>query len=338
MKMNLRSKLLASVAVLFTLAVFLGGSGLSAVSSLGNLFKATLEGPVHKSDLAQSILLDTSQLISSQRGVILAAYAKNPSQIESAQEEFRKSAAAIQKTLESLRPLLETEEGRSLTSEVAAKLSEWNPFYSEVVKQAISGNPDQANKIRIEATAPLYRKMTEAANRLVVLEGGTVASSKAEVSASQSRTLWVMIALFVAYLVVNGFIGVVVHTSTLDLRLAVAELSEGASQVSGAARQVASGSQNLAQGSSKQAASIEETSASTEEINSMAKKNSENSRSAAALVSKAQQQFSKTNESLEQMVVARAEITAGSDKISKIIRVIDEIAFQTNILALNAAV
>ena len=32
------------------------------------------------------------------------------------------------------------------------------------------------------------------------------------------------------------------------------------------------------------------------------------------------------------------DINASSDKISKIIKVIDEIAFQTNILALNAAV
>src|SRR5205814_4156217 len=41
---------------------------------------------------------------------------------------------------------------------------------------------------------------------------------------------------------------------------------------------------------------------------------------------------------LEQMVVSMCEITSSSDKISKIIKVIDEIAFQTNILALNAAV
>jgi methyl-accepting chemotaxis protein/methyl-accepting chemotaxis protein-1 (serine sensor receptor) len=38
------------------------------------------------------------------------------------------------------------------------------------------------------------------------------------------------------------------------------------------------------------------------------------------------------------MVVAMSDINASSDKISKIIKVIDEIAFQTNILALNAAV
>src|SRR5271156_3316875 len=38
------------------------------------------------------------------------------------------------------------------------------------------------------------------------------------------------------------------------------------------------------------------------------------------------------------MVQSMQEITGSSDKISKIIKVIDEIAFQTNILALNAAV
>jgi len=44
------------------------------------------------------------------------------------------------------------------------------------------------------------------------------------------------------------------------------------------------------------------------------------------------------NHSLEQMVQSMKEINGSSEKISKIIKVIDEIAFQTNILALNAAV
>jgi methyl-accepting chemotaxis protein/methyl-accepting chemotaxis protein-1 (serine sensor receptor) len=70
----------------------------------------------------------------------------------------------------------------------------------------------------------------------------------------------------------------------------------------------------------------------------MAHKNSENSRSAADLVTQSQQQFVQTNQALEQTVVAMGEINAQSSKISKIIKVIDEIAFQTNILALNAAV
>lgn len=118
----------------------------------------------------------------------------------------------------------------------------------------------------------------------------------------------------------------------------VHEISHGAEQVALAAAQISNASQSLAQGTSQQAASLEETSASTEEINSMARRNSENSHSAADLVKASEQRFSDTNRSLQEMVGAMGEINASSDKISKIIKVIDDIAFQTNILALNAAV
>ena len=70
----------------------------------------------------------------------------------------------------------------------------------------------------------------------------------------------------------------------------------------------------------------------------MARKNSENSRTATGLVSDTQQKFMQTNLSLNHMVSAMGEINTQSGKIAKIIKVIDEIAFQTNILALNAAV
>jgi methyl-accepting chemotaxis protein/methyl-accepting chemotaxis protein-1 (serine sensor receptor) len=90
--------------------------------------------------------------------------------------------------------------------------------------------------------------------------------------------------------------------------------------------------------SSEQAASLQGTSSSSEEINSMARKNSENSSDAAGLVTQSQQKFVQANQSLEQTVTTMGEISAQSGKISKIIKTIDEIAFQTNILALNAAV
>jgi len=139
-------------------------------------------------------------------------------------------------------------------------------------------------------------------------------------------------------LAVGAVVMWVVRDISATLRRVALELGQGADEIASAASQVSSSSQSLAQGSSEQAASLQETSASSEEINSMARKNSENTRGAAALVTQSQQKFTATNQSLEQMVVAMGEINTQSGKISKIIKVIDEIAFQTNILALNAAV
>jgi hypothetical protein len=82
---------------------------------------------------------------------------------------------------------------------------------------------------------------------------------------------------------------------------------------------------------------LEETAASSEQINAMASQNAENSKWAAENVVEASRRIGQANRNLEQMAVSMNEINTSSAKISKIIKVIDEIAFQTNILALNAA-
>lgn len=154
-----------------------------------------------------------------------------------------------------------------------------------------------------------------------------------------SRVKWLAgLVLLLSVVLGSGTLFFFVRSLTRILRHAVRELNEGAGQVSSAAAQVATSSQGLAQGASEQAASLEETSSSSEEITSMTRKNAENSSSAASLMGEVDQHVHAGNRTLEQMVQSMQEITGSSDKISKIIKVIDEIAFQTNILALNAAV
>lgn len=108
--------------------------------------------------------------------------------------------------------------------------------------------------------------------------------------------------------------------------------------ISSALAQIAVGSRRLADGATQQSASIEEISASTEEISSMARCNNTASHSAGALVANSQKAFDNVSSSLDAMVESMQEIITEGDKISRIIKVIDEIAFQTNILALNAAI
>jgi methyl-accepting chemotaxis protein/methyl-accepting chemotaxis protein-1 (serine sensor receptor) len=150
--------------------------------------------------------------------------------------------------------------------------------------------------------------------------------------------MWTLVMLVIVFATGIGCSILLLRSLNRALGQVTQQIAESADQVAMAASEVAATSQSLAQGASEQAASLEETSASSEEINSMARKNAENSRSAVGLVTNTQQTFGATNRKLDQMVVAMDEINTSSGKISKIIKVIDEIAFQTNILALNAAV
>jgi len=183
------------------------------------------------------------------------------------------------------------------------------------------------------------RGPTDLIDKIVELAVNRSNTQRASLQEAVAQQIWYLsAALMLVFAVIGSAAVIVARRMSGALQQCILELSEGAQQVASAASQVSSSSQSLAQGSTEQAASLEETSASSEEINSMARKNSENSRVAADLMTQSQHKFVQTNQSLDQSVVAMAEINTQSDKIAKIIKVIDEIAFQTNILALNAAV
>ncbi|MDR2735213.1 MAG: methyl-accepting chemotaxis protein [Spirochaetota bacterium] len=115
-------------------------------------------------------------------------------------------------------------------------------------------------------------------------------------------------------------------------------LRQDADNVTVHTKDLAAGSQTLASGASTQAASVEEIAASVEEVTSMVKQNADNATEAHTLVAAAQAAVDSTQKSMQRSLQANDDISQASNETYKIIKTIDEIAFQTNLLSLNAAV
>ena len=129
-----------------------------------------------------------------------------------------------------------------------------------------------------------------------------------------------------------------IQNISTDLSGTMAEIQQSAVQVNSGAEQVSSGAQGLSQGATEQASSIEELSATMNDISAKIRETAETTREASRLSNMAGQSVMVSNEKMREMSLAMEEITEKSQEISKIIKTIDDIAFQTNILSLNAAI
>lgn len=125
----------------------------------------------------------------------------------------------------------------------------------------------------------------------------------------------------------------------------IGRLAELVSEIRGATGVMRSATDNisesavsLSQRTEAQAASLEETAATMEEMTATIKANANSAVEANALADKASAAASETQAVVGKAVASMERIEESSAKISEIIGVIESIAFQTNLLAINAAV
>jgi methyl-accepting chemotaxis protein/methyl-accepting chemotaxis protein-1 (serine sensor receptor) len=183
------------------------------------------------------------------------------------------------------------------------------------------------------------RAPTDAIDQLAVRLQGVVDEIREQQSASVGSAIsHQILVILVAFAGLGVAVFFVIRRTQKELVQLADQLAQASQQTVSASGQVAGAAQSLSQGATEQAASLEETSASMEEMASMTRQNAENSRAAAGVMGEVEGRVGASNAALEGMVTSMRAIRESSDKVSKIIKTIDEIAFQTNILALNAAV
>ncbi|MCK5876932.1 MAG: HAMP domain-containing protein, partial [Candidatus Marithrix sp.] len=129
-----------------------------------------------------------------------------------------------------------------------------------------------------------------------------------------------------------------INTTVTRLTEVTTAMLQTAKMVNGAADKISASNLSLSKRTESQATSLEETASSMQQITATVQQNATNTTQASELADKAKQVAEDGGEIIQSTIAAMIEINESSRKISDIIGVIDEIAFQTNLLSLNAAV
>jgi len=115
-------------------------------------------------------------------------------------------------------------------------------------------------------------------------------------------------------------------------------LSDGARLVSTAVHQISAASKEMADGATEQAASLQETAASLEQISAMSMRNAKNANEARELINEITTIVDKADSGMVELTSSMKSIYNAGEETQKIVQTIDQIAFQTQLLSLNASV
>lgn len=243
-------------------------------------------------------------------------------------------------------PLPQTEKESEVWNQFVQAWNDWKSNDEEFVKISKQFDVTQSEEVHNQMVIQALETNTESFYQAEALLNEIVDINKdvAEEFISNSKTQAKTIKIISTVGMIGGTIFALIIGIALSIYIskpllqAINGLTESSQQVTAASQQLSASSQQLAEANTEQAASVQETSATLEESSSMIQQSNENTKQASTLSEQAKLAADSGNTDMEDMMNAISEIQKSSDEIAKIIKVIDEIAFQTNILSLNAAV
>ena len=336
--LTLRTKFIAGFAALLVMVAALTFTSLRAMNSLNSGLDNVVHRTSIRADRTSQVGEGLVELTGYQQALLRHSVLSDAAGVDQNRRSVAEAERRIDVLFGELMPLIEAAADKRTAQELQGKVASVRPLSDQVMQLLTKQQMPDALKLVSEKLLPAYAELERNARDYLASQRERMATETQEVQASASATR-VLAFVFVCLTMFCSFaISMVVRQMNRALGGMGSQVSGGARQVARAATQMGSISQSLAQGASEQAVSLEQTSASAEQVNQIVQRNAASSREAANHTNDANRLLAEANQKLEQMLDSRRDISSSSERISKIMRVIDEIAFQTNILSLNAAV
>ena len=334
--MTVARKFALTGGFLLTMSLLLGLLAVGGLSKLDRIIRSVTDDSlagVSDASRVESAMLEIRGDIARH---IAASSASDMAEMEREIDRLKREVADTLRTLEGS---AYTAQERENIAAIKPALDRYYQCWDNTVTISRASRNEEAYRKYVDECSGPFKSAKQAVQNETEYNRQSGRQQAANAKETTTVVTWVVwLVMLAAAGVGSATLFLIIRSLNRELRGVVSELSEEADQVAAAAHSLADTSQQLAQGSTEQAASLEETSAAGNQISAMSRRNADHSSAAATKMEEASERIGQASRHLELMVHSMGEINASSEKISKIIKVIDEIAFQTNILALNAAV
>jgi methyl-accepting chemotaxis protein len=259
--------------------------------------------------------------------------------------ELRESHRQFDMLLDKVRGLTRSEAGARMVDEI----EEAQKMYKEGQEQGIrlleQGKPDEAIASG-EAVLVLATALRDKGNEFIKLQQAQLAEGRSGVTRALGRTIFLLSSIsLLAILIGLAFAVLLTRSITRQLRETIAQLSSSSAQILATTSQVAAGAAETASAVSETTATVEEvkqtaqvSSQKAKYVSESAQKVSQVSHSGKRAVEETVQGMHRIQEQMESIAESIVRLSEQSQAIGEIIASVNDLAEQSNLLAVNAAI
>ena len=328
--MNIKQKLFIGFGVSALAAGVGSGFALHAITTLRQTANFEMQRSVTGLALVGSLNTSTANMRFAQRGVSFFTLTRSKD-AAGQYENFQKEVRNIRQIEKDLEPLLDQQD-KSVLQEFDRGVRTYAETLEEVKQIAETGDEQATTKAIAQRLRPPGLVMQTASAQLEKSQRAGIAASMHLIDHMSQEAAWIEGFMLLGALGTGVVLWFVVRAMVACLRQSASSLATCSHEVNATANQIAATSNTLAQNATREAASLQETSLATstsaEQITSVTQQTAERSKEAVGAMDHVSETISEANRSLSEMLGSMQEITGSSDRISKIIRVIEEIAFK----------
>ena len=338
--MTIGRKIIGGYAIILALLAIVAADAFYSLRAVESAYAGFLDVDTRAIISAMELRQEARDQVAQYRGLLLY-----PDQRARLSNELRESHRQLDVLLDKVRSFSRSEMEARLVDEIADIQKKYNESQEQGIRLIEQGNPNEAIALS-DKVVPLSIALRDKCDQYIKLQQKRTAEGRSGISRVLDRT-FLMLSSFSALAIVLGlaFGALLTRSITRPLREGVAQLSSSSAEILATTTQVASGSAETATAVSETTATVEEVKQTAQVSSQKAKYVSESAQKASQVsqagrksVEETIQGMQRIQEQMGSIAESIVRLSEQSQAIGEIIATVNDLAEQSNLLAVNAAI
>jgi methyl-accepting chemotaxis protein len=339
--MTIGKKIIGGYLIVLALLALVVFAAFYALARIQTTYDGFIDVDERLVESADQLRFELRSQIARYRAILLY-----PDLQEKYQEELQADHRQFKEVVEKMRSAVLTREGRAMLDEIAIQQAKSEQAQARVIDLARQGKRAEALALGVKEVRPLSTSLIEKVRSFRDRQVQLVENERTKLTATISLLTQVMVGASLLALIAGLTIGFYLSRSiTRQLRESIAQIASSSSEILATTTQVASGAAETAAAVSETTATVEEVKQTAQLASQKAKYVAESAQKAANVsragrksVEDAIQGMNRIQEQTEVIAESIVRLSEQSQAIGEIIATVGDLAEQSNVLAVNAAI